>query len=240
MSDFSFASLIPAGSGSRSALQRQVELNRDREQARPRKGYRYHGANDLLAAHGTYFNGRELPDKWRDLIGPEQRCHVNASNAALATPELRYFTGFYMCGGTALHHSWCVDEDGGVVELTLRDTKSNEETGTPRNTWVFRAVDGGMGRIPWVPPVHWAYVGVEYDAAFAVKHGEIRGLPILDPVPMLYRASEELPMFKAQYTPLGFEITEPPEILAREHGGWGEDDEDDEDNPYDAEEPEYV
>lgn len=237
MEGFKFSDLVKPGQGARQALERHLHTNRDREQGSKKRGYRYGGACDLLAAHGTFFTGRELPDKWADDFGPPQHCHVNALTAARKHPELRFFTGLYMTGGNPLHHSWCVDEDDQVVELTLMDTaRVREQMGRQDTSGAyFRPFTGSSERVPWVPPAHWVYVGVEYDTEFAADHFAKRGSGLLEPMvpPISYWYGEDTPVFQLQYDPKGWEVTEPdPEaVAAARDDPWDDTFEDDDDEP---------
>lgn len=237
--DFKFSDLVKPGAGSRQVLERELTARREREQQRRKPGYRYGGAADLVLAHGEWFTGRELPDQYRHLIGSMTMCHRNTLNACLSDPALRYFTGFYMAGTEVHEHSWVVAPDGGVLELTLADTKAMQETGLPPSQWTM-AARRGASPVPWLPPERRAYVGVEYDPAFIAEFNDKRGLPVLVPngYPPIYYYGEELPMFKLQYDKAGFEVTEPDDELVQAARDDGQDWLDDED--YDPEEPEFA
>lgn len=218
-------------------LRKALEVHRDQmQQTLPYKGHRYQGMADLLLAHGTFFTGRELPEQYRHLRGPEQRCHSNSMAAAIgAYPELRFFTGVYMVVGSKyLTHSWCVAPDDGVVELTLWDRTEMDAQGADPSRYSFRT---DYGPVPWVPPAMWAYCGVEYEPEWANKYMDVRGFPLLDPIEAeCFLPTDELPMFKRQYDPAGFAYTEPDDDaledyyhpdMADDRDGW-KDDEDDE------------
>lgn len=226
MSEFSFASLIKPGEGAMRALRQYLKVRQARDAARKPSHWVYGGAADLLLKHGTFFTGLELPDKWEQLRGPMQNCHENSLRAAEADASLRYFTGLYMIAGEPDPHSWCVDGAGKLVELTLPGAGE-------RGTHPMTAKLEGGPEAPMLTPAHWAYVGVEYDAAFVRAHLTERGLPILDPTHTegpdgglelgCYLDSEELPMWTTRYDPGGFVIPSAPD-LCTECLGWGCDD----------------
>jgi hypothetical protein len=126
------------------ALKRELELRRERWD---RPGYFYRGVGDLMLQHGTFFVGRELPDRWMSHLGTPNECFLNALAAAQAEPDLRYFEGLYAAHGNYTPHAWCVDPDGGVVEVTW----------PTHNIERYHDVNG----IPLLPPDRIAYVGVE-------------------------------------------------------------------------------
>ncbi len=221
MSDFSFASLIKPGEGATMALKRHLHACQARDAARKKPNWIYGGACDLLLQHGTFFTGRELDATWEHLRGPKTRCHDNSLEAAEADRTLRYFTGLYVVAGDPCPHSWCVDADGELVEVTLPNaTMRGERPMTARKR-------GGSQR-PMLTPAHWAYVGVEYDVDFIRAHSNERGLPILDPFydqnPTgelgCYLHSEDPPMWSTPYSPSGFTIIPAPD-LCHECMGWG-------------------
>lgn len=220
---FSFASLVKPGEGSTQALKRHLEVARARERRAMRPTWVYGGIADFLSQHGTFFTGRELPDTLEHLRGPMQECHANALEAAEADPSLRYFTGLYMVSGAAADHSWCVDANGGLVEVTLPNAAMRGRTPVTSKT-----MHGPVA--PMLTPPYWAYVGVEFDTAFVRAHKDTRGLPLLDPYensdgPHLhgcYLRSEEAPMWAQPYTKSGFVVPTVP-ILCEDCEGWGDD-----------------
>lgn len=164
---------IEPGQANRYAAEKTLAVRR----ALPKRGSAYNNAYDLLAQHGEWFGGRVTPQEFEHLRGPWQHCHRNSLDAALADSSLRYFTGYYCVAQRLLFHSWCVTPDGGAVELTFPTVMP------PGAGW--QTTDGGGGEIPWLPPPHWLYVGVEYDTAFVAEAAHRRGfsLPLLDPIP---------------------------------------------------------
>jgi hypothetical protein len=157
--DFTFASLIKPGQGTRQTMERELHRRKalDDQVYRWEPGYVYSGAADLLLRHGRFFTGRQLPDQYEQ--AERQRCFLNALELAEAHPELHYYQGWYLVGTTALAHAWCVDDEG-VIEVTF-DTMPVTTDGQ----WVA-ITDNRGGKIPWLPPEHWSYCGVEFDPAF--------------------------------------------------------------------------
>lgn len=223
MTEFSFASLVKPGEGAMRALRQHLEARQARDVKGKMPHWVYSGPSDLLVKHGTFFTGRELPDQWEHLRGPEQNCHENALAAAEAEPSLRYFTGLYLISGAPNPHSWCVDADGGLLELTIPGADRRGER-------PMTAKVAGGARSPMLTPPHWVYVGVEYDTAFVRAHADERGLPILDPTWTegpdgglelgCYLDSEDLPMLATPYSPSGFTIPPQPDLCDR-CAGWG-------------------
>lgn len=172
---FSFATAIAPGLGNRHALVKDLALRQARERASsPPRSWLYYGIGDYMLAHGKSYGGRVLPDAYEHLRGPETECHPNSIRAAQQDRSLRYFTGFYLVGLRAGHHSWCMDAENNVVEVTY-PTK-DVEPGT-----ITSEVPGGPG-VPWLPPAHWAYFGLEFNVDFVQALLDHYGfyLPILD------------------------------------------------------------
>lgn len=85
----------------------------------------YVNSADFIAQHGQAYRGRRLPKGYR-YRAPKQ-CFRNAYHLARQHPgRLRYVEG-YVLRYLPVHHAWCVDEDGQVVDPTLRLTA--EEAG---------------------------------------------------------------------------------------------------------------
>ncbi len=225
MTEFSFRSLVPPGAGAKQALAKHIAQLHLNESRRADPAWSYSGVGQLLLEHGTFFSGRELPDRWRHAAGSMGQCHHNSLEAALQEPELRYFTGLYMVGLRAIPHSWCVDDEG-LVELTYPTTVEAGQVACIADEF------GRATGVPWLPPNTWAYVGVEYDPAFVKEHADLRGLPIFDPHAELttpfgcgsYRHDEPLPMWLRPYHRNGFPVTPAPTLE------WEEEDEDDDED----------
>ncbi|KVP65607.1 hypothetical protein [Burkholderia ubonensis] len=65
-------------------------------------------------------------------LGPKRRCYENAGTLALERPELTYVEG-YACppGLIPVHHAWCVDAQGRVIDNTLADPGNAQYFGVP-------------------------------------------------------------------------------------------------------------
>lgn len=139
--------LVTPGSGAatRLALERELEAWGNRRRLGP--DYVYKSGGDFLREHGSYYQGRELPDQYDALTGPSRHCFANALLAVERDPTLRYVEGVYSTGGTHFtNHAWAIDPSGGVVELTY-PTKGLDGK--------FDAQGG-----PILTPEHWGYWGV--------------------------------------------------------------------------------
>lgn len=168
------------------------------------EGYRYLGSADLLLKHGRFFPGRELPDQYEHLRGPMSLCFMNALLAAEAESSLTYHEGVYTTGhGIGRVHAWCVDSDGGVVELTM-PTHPHEIQGA-RN--VLNTAQ--------LPPDRWGYFGAPFTTEIARWHFDGAGLPMFDRSPrekseqannphlahLDYSEPHDFPILKVPYDP---------------------------------------
>lgn len=238
---FSFRDLIKPGQGAKAALEKEVERRAKMEKYTP--GRWYGGLGEMLKAHGTYFTGSVLPDEYDDVVGQMTLCHQNTLDACEARPELRYFTGLYSVGPKIAEHSWAVDPDGKVIEVTYptkgEDTKIMRLPEYPHGE-EGPAVRGSLG---WTPPSTWAYVGLEFDTSFVRRwFDQTQLLPLLN-------GHDDMPgvgvrPFLKAYSPRGFSIPDDIEmetcraqVLARFAADDGWDGDEDDDNP---EEPEFV
>jgi hypothetical protein len=97
---------------------------------------------DLLLADAEDFHGRHKPAEyaWDEI----KMCFQNAAQLAIADPSLTYYEG-YAVGRTALpiHHAWCIDEDGEVVDTTWREEGED--------------------------PGEWSYLGVGFQTPFLCR-----------------------------------------------------------------------
>jgi hypothetical protein len=223
---FSFASLVKPGEGAKRALANHLSARAAKERETKPPHWRYGGTADFLQQHGEFFTGRELPEEWERLRGPENQCHDNALAAAVMEPSLRYFTGLYIIGHTPSQHSWCVDANGELLEFTLPNAAERGRAPVIA-AGTRRAMDGTT--TPMLTPPHWAYVGVEYTTEFASRHAEERGMPILDPHFLMfnfdhdhgcYLHSEDPPMWLVPYDKAGFTVPPAPDLCGQ-CDGWG-------------------
>lgn len=91
-------------------------------------GYKYANTADIVADLGVEYVGRELPARFHR--GPQGQCFANAARLAQNCPDLTYVEGF----GSSLfpiHHAWCIDEDGAVIDTTWEDLEARRYLGIP-------------------------------------------------------------------------------------------------------------
>ena len=78
--------------------------------------------------------GRAAPEQ-----GAARQCYYNAGMLALENPELAYVEGFGLRPGLIpVHHAWCLDPDGRVVETTWPFDEAAEYWGIPLRTDFLR------------------------------------------------------------------------------------------------------
>lgn len=64
--------------------------------------------------------------------GPKRQCYENAGLLVLARPDLTYVEGYaYPNGLIPVHHAWCVDSKGVVVDPTYDTPDQNQYYGIP-------------------------------------------------------------------------------------------------------------
>ena len=78
------------------------------------KQWHYRGPADLLLREGKFYQPGDGPTRWNRSM--PQACFRNAALYAI-THRLRYVEG-YATGVMPVHHGWCVDAQGKVVEVT--------------------------------------------------------------------------------------------------------------------------
>lgn len=173
-----FGGILKPGEAGMAALRLELERRRKvRWDLFPAPPYVYRSGADLCLRHGESFIGRVCPEPYRQHVGANGHCYLNAMLACQADPELRYFEGYYSWGKGFrwASHGWCVAPDGGVVELSVETWRLDE----------YHDVGGGG----ILPTERWAYYGVEFDVELVHWHA-------LDPsgpeeLPMLDRSREE-------------------------------------------------
>ena len=110
-----------------AAIQARVdalELNESMSPARRELAIRAamwgdHVPTNFLLAHGRdYAIG---PHSYALPRGEQGQCFMNATHLALDLPHLTYVEGKVACHGIGIDHAWCVDEEGIVVDPTIRD-----------------------------------------------------------------------------------------------------------------------
>jgi len=108
-----------------------------------RSGWAYHGAGDFLNQHGQFWPLQPFPANERP--GRPNSCFYNAFSACLKS-DLRYVEG-YALAIIPIHHAWCVDEHGLVIDHTWARFKPNRHSPYEDNGY------GGIGL---------SYFGVEF------------------------------------------------------------------------------
>lgn len=127
-----------------------------------RPDYHYKGTGDFLLQHGVFYTGRQLPDQYQALKGPEGTCYESALAAALADPSLRYVEGVYSVVGEDFKgHAWCIDQEGLVVEVTQPTDPETLSKAFSRRT-----------RLPYLSVERWGYFGTVFPVEYVVAHRE--------------------------------------------------------------------
>lgn len=78
------------------------------------------GYVQTILTHGVEWEYKPTPRKYK--MRQVGQCFRNAYQAALHHSELTYCEGYAYSGILPLHHAWCVDRDGFVVDLTWRNS----------------------------------------------------------------------------------------------------------------------
>jgi hypothetical protein len=97
---------------------------------------------EFLLLHGQEFQGT----KWTKFRGRGYRkmtprqCFLNAWMMSLIFNELTYYEGFAYSGLITVHHAWCIDSEGLVVDPTWRAKNYK------------------------LPEIEWEYFGVGFDS----------------------------------------------------------------------------
>jgi hypothetical protein len=81
---------------------------------------------DVVLQHGRHWEAFSATQWSR---GEPQQCFANAQRLALLHPQLTYVEGYAM-SVIPLHHGWCVDAEGRVVDPTWSD-EPREYFGVP-------------------------------------------------------------------------------------------------------------
>jgi hypothetical protein len=113
------------------------------------EGTRIAGAPDRLARmvlDNPVRPGRELPDEYP--AGEPRSCFDNAFHLALGDDSLTYCEGYATTGFLPVHHAWCLDAGGGVVD----------------NTWVEENFGADHG-----DPAEYAYMGIPFSTDFVAR-----------------------------------------------------------------------
>jgi hypothetical protein len=117
--------------------------------------------HDFVAKFGRFFEPQPLPKRYGRRR--ERSCFTNATFLTVMHKELRYVDGFAMPDGSGwlggIHHGWCVDPDGRVVDPTW-SVPGRAYFGVVMDPafasrMVGRQVDGVWGALPLTAKV-WA------------------------------------------------------------------------------------
>ena len=100
----------------------------------------HHWRCKMVGEYGSYF--QPVPwATWRGRgfrRGKRKMCFQNAWNYALSHDDLMYAEGFAGASGVGLvHHAWCIDDAGRVVEPTWRET---DHASHPVGEWFYTGI----------------------------------------------------------------------------------------------------
>ena len=89
-----------------------------------------HTIHSFVIEHGVYFQGTPLPDYCEKMEAKE--CFYNCTILSSST-GLTYVEGFVVRKDInfPIHHAWCIDDDGTVIDPTLDDPENCEYFGIP-------------------------------------------------------------------------------------------------------------
>jgi len=113
-----------------------------------RKGSRptdlpYAGQEDFVLKNGKVFTSQKYPEKYEKYRGEMKLCFTNAFDLSQRFPELTYVEGYGMSSNIplAIHHAFCVDKKGNVVDPTWRDQEETAYFGVQFNqTYVANTI----------------------------------------------------------------------------------------------------
>ena len=94
--------------------------------------YPYSCQADFVLQHGHNWTAIPFPQgRFKLRRGRMKRCFQNAFNWAQEFPQdLTYVEG-YACRIIPIHHAWCVDRDGNVIDPTWKNQQDCEYFGVP-------------------------------------------------------------------------------------------------------------
>lgn len=96
----------------------------------------YYGPMDAVLRHGRAwapYSERQFPR------GEPGQCFANAQRLVINNAELTYVEGYAM-SVIPLHHAWCVDAEGRVMDVTWDRREGAEYFGAPISTHYLRAL----------------------------------------------------------------------------------------------------
>lgn len=94
---------------------------------------------------GRAWIAQPLPD-WV-APGPMRQCYENAGTLCMKNRDLTYVEGYAQPPGLPpIHHAWCVDAAGRVIDNTFRDSTSTQYFGVPIRAETLRELVEESGR----------------------------------------------------------------------------------------------
>lgn len=93
------------------------------------EGWAYAGPASYVLANGREFTGRPLPRGIKR--GTPKQCFKNATDLVLMHPTWHYVEGYVwsVTCPIGIEHAWAIDEQGEVVDNTLRATEQSNYFG---------------------------------------------------------------------------------------------------------------
>lgn len=88
----------------------------------------------LILRHGRSYEPAPLDESAHE-FGRAKECFRNAALLAQENAELTYVEGYADCGSFPMHHAWCVDANGRVVDPTWR-----EKGASPIAEWEYLGI----------------------------------------------------------------------------------------------------
>lgn len=107
----------------RLMLQMKIECRKHNNGFEKPSDWHYAGMEDLLLQHGRFWTPRQLPSHIPHMT--PKMCFENAFRVASRRKNLRYVEGVAMGVIIPVHHAWCVDEDGNVIDPTWASTQTD-------------------------------------------------------------------------------------------------------------------
>jgi hypothetical protein len=118
-----------------------------------------HGAErpelfERLAAEGRYFAPRPLPKRYK--LGTPGNCFEDAGRLALNSDSLTYCEGIAM-SVFPVHHAWCIDSKGRVVDKTWAAVDAKINTDRPNIAYFGVAIDDDDLRVRLLGKETWGF-----------------------------------------------------------------------------------